>query len=76
MSIKFFENVDNNDIVGGKGYNLSRLYKNGFNVPNGFIITGDVFNDYFVSTVNDMKNYFSDFEVFKENIKNIENVWY
>ena len=29
----------------------------------------DVFNDYFVSTVNDMKNYFSDFEVFKENIK-------
>ena len=48
MSIKFFENVDNNDIVGGKGYNLSRLYKNGFNVPNGFIITGDVFNDYLI----------------------------
>ena len=29
----------------------------------------DVFNDYFISTVNDIKNYFSNFELFKENIK-------
>jgi ubiquitin-activating enzyme E1 len=28
-----------------------------------------VFNDYFISTVNDIKNYFTDFEVFKEKIK-------
>ena len=29
----------------------------------------DVFNDYFISTVNDMKNYFTNFEVYKESIK-------
>ena len=29
----------------------------------------DVFNDYFVSTVNDIKNYFTDFELFKKNIQ-------
>jgi ubiquitin-activating enzyme E1 len=28
-----------------------------------------IFNDYFVSTVNDIKNYFTDFEVFKDKIK-------
>ena len=29
----------------------------------------DVFNDYFITTVNDIKNYFTNFEDFKENIK-------
>ena len=29
----------------------------------------DVFNDYFISTVNDIKNYFTNFDEFKENIK-------
>ena len=29
----------------------------------------DIFNDYFISTVNDIKNYFTNFEEFKENIK-------
>ena len=30
----------------------------------------DVFNEYFISTVNDVKNFFSNFEEFKESIKN------
>jgi len=46
MSTKFFKEVDKNDIVGGKGANLSKLYKKGFNVPNGFIISADVFTKY------------------------------
>ena len=29
----------------------------------------ELFNDYFISTVNDIKNYFTNFELFKENIK-------
>ena len=29
----------------------------------------DVFNDYFITTVNDIKNFFTNFEDFKENIK-------
>ena len=29
----------------------------------------DVFNDYFVSTINEIKNYFTNFEVFRENMK-------
>ena len=29
----------------------------------------DVFNDYFITTVNDIKNFFTNFEEFKENIK-------
>ena len=29
----------------------------------------DVFNDYFISTVNDIKNYFTDFKLFKEKIR-------
>ena len=29
----------------------------------------DVFNDYFISTVNDIKNYFTNFQEFKDNIK-------
>ena len=29
----------------------------------------DLFNNYFISTVSDIKNYFTDFELFKENIK-------
>ena len=29
----------------------------------------DVFNDYFISTVNDIKNYFTNFQEFEENIK-------
>ena len=29
----------------------------------------DIFNDYFITTVNDIKNYFTNFEDFKENIK-------
>ena len=29
----------------------------------------DVFNEYFISTINDIKNYFADFELFKEHMK-------
>ena len=34
----------------------------------------DVFNDYFITTVNDIKNYFTNFEEFKENIKKKEEL--
>lgn len=44
MNIKFFEDISKNDIVGGKGLSLARMYQNKFNIPNGYIIMADVFD--------------------------------
>ena len=46
MGIKQFKFINENDIAGGKGSNLAKMYQNGFNIPNGFIITADLFNDF------------------------------
>lgn len=44
MDIKFFKDIDENDIVGGKGANLAKMLQHGFNVPNGFVIEAKIFN--------------------------------
>lgn len=33
-------------LVGGKGYNLGVLARNGFDVPNGFVLTTDAYEDW------------------------------
>ncbi|MGA1839066.1 MAG: phosphoenolpyruvate synthase [bacterium] len=54
--IKFFEEINSNDIdlVGGKNVSLGVLYKefknNGIKVPNGFAITADAFKDFIGNT--------------------------
>lgn len=54
MNIKFFENINENDNVGGKGLSLVKMYKNKFNVPNGYIIMSDVFDNFLKE--NNVKN--------------------
>lgn len=46
MGIKFFEDIKDNSLAGGKGLSLSKLYKNGFNVPNGYVIEANLFDDF------------------------------
>lgn len=46
MYIKFFKDIDENDIVGGKGANLANMLQHGFNVPNGFVISANIFNSF------------------------------
>lgn len=46
MNIKFFEDITQSDGVGGKGLSLAKMYKNGFNVPNGYVIISDVFDKF------------------------------
>lgn len=46
MSIKFFNNITEDDMVGGKGASLSKMYQNKFNIPNGYIIMTDSFNEF------------------------------
>lgn len=61
MNIKFFEDISEDDIVGGKGSSLAKMYQNKFNIPNGYIIMADVF-DKFLNENN-----------FKEEIQEIIN---
>lgn len=46
MNIKFFENINEEDIVGGKGSSLAKMYQNEFNIPNGYVIMADVFDKF------------------------------
>lgn len=46
MDIKFFKDIDENDIVGGKGANLAKMLQHGCNVPNGFVISANIFNSF------------------------------
>ncbi len=48
MEIKFFENITEDDIVGGKGASLAKMYQNKFNIPNGFVITADIFDRFLI----------------------------
>ncbi len=47
QDILWFQQVDKNDVnlVGGKGANLGELYTNDIPVPNGFIVTSQVYFD-------------------------------
>lgn len=46
--IKWFNEIDKNDIpmVGGKGANLGELTQKGVNVPPGFCVTADAYNEF------------------------------
>lgn len=46
MNIKFFKDISINDQVGGKGLSLAKMKQNGFNIPDGFVITADLFNEF------------------------------
>lgn len=48
MMIKWFRDISENDfkIVGGKGYNLSKMFNHGIAVPNGFVVTTEAYDTY------------------------------
>lgn len=46
MSIKFFGEITEKDIVGGKGKSLAKMFQNGFEVPDGFVIGAEIFEQY------------------------------
>ncbi len=49
MNLKFFEDINPNDLVGGKGANLAKMFQIGLNVPYGFVIDGDLFDEYLLN---------------------------
>lgn len=46
MNIKFFRDIGEEDRVGGKGASLAKLYQNKFNIPNGYVIMANMFDDF------------------------------
>lgn len=46
--IKWFKDIKASDfeLVGGKGYNLSKMYNHGLKVPNGFVVTSEDYDAY------------------------------
>ena len=54
MGIEFFENLTEEKSIGGKGAALVKLYKNNFNVPNGYIIKTNLFDEFLKE--NNIKN--------------------
>jgi pyruvate,water dikinase len=46
--IKWFSDINMNDfnLVGGKGYNLSQMFNHSINVPTGFVITSVAYDTY------------------------------
>ncbi len=46
MSIKFFSEIKKNYVAGGKGLSLAKMYQSNFNVPNGYVIMANIFDDF------------------------------
>lgn len=46
MSVKFFEDIKENDMAGGKGLSLAKMYQNKFNIPKGYVIMTDCFEKF------------------------------
>lgn len=46
--LKWFKDITENDfnLIGGKGYNLGKMYNHGLKIPNGFVVTSLVYDDY------------------------------
>jgi phosphohistidine swiveling domain-containing protein len=46
--IKWFKEISENDfnLVGGKGYSLSKMFNHGIDVPNGFVVTSAAYDTY------------------------------
>jgi phosphohistidine swiveling domain-containing protein len=67
MCIVHLGDDENISLVGGKGSHLSRLVKNGFNVPRGFVITTDAFKNHLKSlNINPVNS--SDFNILQRQI--------
>lgn len=58
MSISFFEDIKENDIVGGKGASLAKMWQNGFNIPNGYVIKAELFDEFLIQ--NNVKDKIQD----------------
>lgn len=71
MNIKFFKDIQEKDIVGGKGASLSKMWKNGFNVPNGYVIQADLFNEFLIQ--NNIKDTIQNL-INKCNVKDEEEI--
>ncbi|MFS1512967.1 PEP/pyruvate-binding domain-containing protein [Chengkuizengella sp. SCS-71B] len=61
--MKWFNEIEEGDfnLVGGKGYNLSKMYNFGLKIPNGFVITSETYEHYVNSIglkekINDIVN--------------------
>jgi len=48
MNIKFFEDIKEDDVVGGKGASLAKMCQNDFNIPNGYVIKANLFNEFLI----------------------------
>ncbi len=48
MNIKFFKNITDEDLAGGKGASLAKMYQNKFNIPNGYVIMSDIFDEFLI----------------------------
>jgi len=73
MFVKTFNQIKDNDInlAGGKGLSLSRMIRNKFSVPSGFIVLASTFDQFLKETdinleINAMWN--------RLNIKDVENI--
>ncbi|MCY4426758.1 MAG: PEP-utilizing enzyme [Halieaceae bacterium] len=44
------EEINSIDLVGGKGTNLGRLAKSGFDVPEGFVVTAGAYSEFLVAS--------------------------
>jgi pyruvate,water dikinase len=80
MFVKFFEEIIEPKIseFGGKGYSLVMLFKNGFNVPNGFIINSQAFFEFLkannlIEKIKELSSNINE-QNFKENSFKIRNL--
>ncbi len=73
MNIVWLENIGKNDvsIAGGKGAQLGELKKSGFPVPNGFIITTNVYKIVLSKIKNKVEHILSDLDT--ENTNELES---
>lgn len=81
MSIKFFEQMQPEDKAGGKGLSLAKMYQKGINVPNGYVILADTFDEFLKENkiYNEIKNILINCNIeFEDNIdkasKEIEKI--
>lgn len=54
MSVVDFKNISQLDNVGGKGLSLAKMSQNGFNVPDGFVVTAEEFDNFLLQ--NNLKD--------------------
>lgn len=78
--IKYFKDVMDSDftLVGGKGYNLSKMYQANIHIPNGFILLSTVYDSYIAHNnlapeINKQLNSHQSSEDISQSIKSLFN---